>query len=467
MQETAKQSHLKNTLSAIVLALLCAVCMPNVYQDLLTLFKSSAWAGDNATLFASIGIGLVAFIVYGAIALFVLNHHLKWKEFKLGLFPKVVIAIALGVAFGLYSPEVSIRIFKTFNLLFAQLLKFSVPLLVLGLVTPAIANLGKGAGKMLVFVIAVSYISTVCGALFSYGCASSFFPHILEVGELSAETLQEREFLPFFELKIPPVCDMMTAIVLSFVIGLSCVFIKAESIKGWFEEFGEIVKFFIESAIIPLLPIYIFTMIAEMSAKGVIDVVLGTGAKVIGTGVILSILYLVVQYIIACSIARKNPLRCLYNILPAYLTGFSICSSAAVIPVTTRCSLKSGVREDIANFVIPICSNTHMCGSTIKLVTTSVAVAYMFGVDIPFALFVNFALMQAIAAVSSPGVMGGVLMASVGLLGSILGFTEPMTALLMAIYLALDGYGPACNVSGDGAIAIVMDRIFGKKEKNK
>lgn len=391
---------------------------------------------------------------------------MQLKKIKLGLFPKVVIAIALGALLGLFLPDVFIRIFKTFNVLFAQLLKFSVPLLVLGLVTPAVANLGKGAGKMLLFVIAVSYISTVGGALFSYTCATEFFPHILSLGELSPEALSEKEFAPFFELKIPPVCDMMTAIVLSFVIGLGCIFLKADSVKGWFEEFGEIVKWFIESAIIPLLPIYIFTMICEMSAKGVIDIVLGTGAKVIGTGVVLSILYLILQYLIAGLIARKNPFRLIYNILPAYLTGFSICSSAAVIPVTTKCTLKSGVSEDMANFVIPICSNTHMCGSTIKLVTTSVAVAYMFGVDIPLALFVNFALMQAIAAVSSPGVMGGVLMASVGLLGTILGFSAEMTALLMAIYLALDGYGPACNVSGDGAIAIVMDKLFGKKTEN-
>ncbi len=385
------------------------------------------------------------------------------KNIKLGLFPKVVIAIALGAVLGLFLPDVFIRIFKTFNVLFAQLLKFSVPLLVLGLVTPAIANLGRGAGKMLIFVIAISYISTVGGAMFSFGCATELFPHYLSVGELSAESLSEKVFEPYFSLKIPPVCDMMTAIALSFVVGLGVIFTKAQSVKVWFEEFGEIVKFTIEKAIIPLLPIYIFTMICEMSAKGVIDVVLGTGIKVIGTGVMLSIVYLVVQYLIACLIARKNPIKCLYNILPAYLTGFSICSSAAVIPVTTKCTLKSGVNEDIANFVIPLCSNTHMCGSTIKLVTTTTAVAYMFGVDIPIALFVNFALMQAIAAVSSPGVMGGVLMASVGLLESILGFSPEMTALLMAIYLALDGYGPACNVSGDGAIAIVVDRIFGKK----
>ena len=179
---------------------------------------------------------------------------MKKFTFKLGLFPKVVIAIALGALLGLLGtiiPEdvvwlnegfvAFIRVLKTFNVLFAQLLKFSVPLLVLGLVTPAIANLGKGAGKILLFVIAVSYISTVGGALFSYTCATEFFPHILSVGELSPEQLSEKEFLPFFELKIPPVCDMMTAIVLSFVIGLGCIFIKAESVKGWFEQFGEIV----------------------------------------------------------------------------------------------------------------------------------------------------------------------------------------------------------------------------------
>ena len=387
----------------------------------------------------------------------------KVRGVKLGLFPKVVIAIALGAVLGLFLPDVFIRIFKTFNLLFAHLLKFIIPLLVLGLVTPAIANLGKGAGKMLLFVIAISYLSTVCGALFSYGCATSLFPHFLEVGELGTDALSEREFLPYFSLKIPPLCDMMTAIVLSFVIGLGVIFTKSPAIKGWFEEFGEIVKLTIEKAVIPLLPLYIFTMICEMSAKGVIDVVLGTGVKVIGTGVVLSILYLTVQYIIAGIIARKNPFRALYNILPAYLTGFSICSSAAVIPVTSKCALKNGVSEDVVNFVVPLCSNTHMCGSTIKLVTTTTAVAYIFGFDISFALFMNFALMQASAAVSSPGVMGGGLMASVGLLESIFGFSPEMTALQMAIYLALDGYGPACNVSGDGAIAMVVDALFGKK----
>ena len=163
----------------------------------------------------------------------------------------------------------------------------------------------------------------------------------------------------------------------------------------------------------------------------------------IGTGVVLSICYLVLQYIIAGAVAGKNPFKCLWNIIPAYLTGFSICSSSAVIPVTLDCAIKNGTRKDIADFVVPLCSTVHMCGSTIKLTVTSVAVAYMCGIDMSFGLFMNFVLLQAIAAVAAPGVMGGVLMASVGLLESVLGFTPDQCALMMTIYLALDGYGPA------------------------
>ncbi len=385
------------------------------------------------------------------------------KKIKLGLFPKVVIAIVVGALLGLILPDVAIRIFKTFNVLFAQLLKFVVPLLVLGLVTPSIANLGRGAGKMLITVMLIAYCSTVCGALFSYGVSSSIFPLYLEPGELATEAVAEKEFLPYIDLKIPPICDIMTALVLSFVIGVGIIFTDAKGLKKGFEEFGEIVKLTIENVIIPFLPVYIFTMICEMSAKGVIGVVMGTGVKVIGTGVVLSICYLIVQFCIAGIIARKNPLKLLWNMIPAYLTGFSICSSSACIPVTYECTLKNGVRKDIADFTIPLCSTVHMCGSTIKLTVTSVAVAYMFGEPITFGLFMQFALMQAIAAVAAPGVMGGVLMASVGLLGTVLGFSDTMTTLMMTIYLALDGYGPAVNVSGDGAIAIITDRLFGKK----
>lgn len=386
------------------------------------------------------------------------------KKIKLGLFPKVVISIVIGALLGLVLPDVVIRIFKTFNVLFAQLLKFIVPLLVLGLVTPSIANLGRGAGKMLLSVVVIAYVSTVLASLFSYGISSTILPSYLSPGELSAEGVSEKEYLPYIDLKIPPICDVMTSIVLSFVIGIGVIFTDSKGLKRGFDEFEKIVKLTIEKVIIPGLPIYIFTMICEMSAKGVINVVLGTGFKVILTGVVLSIVYLVIQYCIAGVIARKNPLKLLWNILPAYLTGFSICSSSACIPVTYDCTLKNGVRKNIADFVIPLCATVHMCGSAIKLTVTSVAIAYMFGQPIGFGLFVQFALMQAIAAVAAPGVMGGVLMASIGIIGTILGFSDTMTTLVMTLYLALDGYGPAANVSGDGAIAVIIDKLFGKKQ---
>ena len=382
---------------------------------------------------------------------------------RLSLFVKVIIAIVCGALLGLVAPDVMVRIFKTFNVLFAQLLKFIVPLLVLGLVTPAIAGLGKGAGKMLLIVVAIAYVSTVCAGLFSYISGNVLFPHYLTPGELSTEAVAAKELKPYIDMKIPPLCDMLTALVLSFMIGLGTIYTGSNALKKAFDEFGDIIKLTMEKVIIPLLPWYIFTMICEMSAKGVIGVVLGSGAKIILTGVILSIIFLVIQYVVACAIARKNPFKCLWNMLPAYLTGFSICSSSAVIPVTTKCTLKNGVSEDVANFTIPLCSNVHMCGSTIKLAATAVAVAYITGTPIPFALYLNFVLMQAVATVASPGVMGGVLMASVGLLETILGFSPEQTALLMTIYLALDGYGPACNVTGDGAIALIVDRI-GEKQ---
>ena len=401
------------------------------------------------------------------------------KKIKISLFVKVLIAIVIGSLLGLLfkwvfaaCPEGGlgyglcnflVRFFKTFNVLFAQLLKFIVPLLVLGLVTPAIYGLGKGVGKMLLAVIGVAYLSTVCAGLFAYGCATTFFPHILKAGGLSADAAGAVVFEPYIDLQIKPLCDILTALCISFMVGVCCIYINGNVLRGWFTEFGEVVKMSIEKAVIPLMPMYIFTMMCEMSASGKLAVVVGTGAKVIGTGVVLSILYLVVQYVIAGGIAGRNPFRCLWNMVPAYLTGFSVCSSSAVIPVTQKCTLRNGVSEEVTNFVVPLCSNVHMCGSVIKLTTTAVAVAFMMGAPVSFPLFLNFVLMLAVATVASPGVMSGVLMASVGLLESMLGFTPEMTALLMAIYLALDGYGPACNVTGDGAIALGVDKFFRKK----
>lgn len=382
-------------------------------------------------------------------------------KIKGNLFVKAVAAIALGALAGSFAPEIAVRILKTFNVLFAQLLKFMVPLLILGLVTPAIANLGRGAGKMLLVVLVVAYVSTVCSGFFSHLCASRIMPLYISHGELSLEGT--REFQPFIELKIPPLCDVLTALVLSFLIGIGIIVTSSSSLKKGFDEFGVIVKLAIEKVIIPLLPWYIFSMISEMAAKGVLSVVLGTGLKIILTGVALTLIYLVIQYCVAGAVAHRNPFKCLWNMLPAYLTAFSICSSSAAIPVTAECARRNGISDSIVDFTIPLCSTVHMCGSTIKLAVSSIAVAYITGLDLPFAVYAQFVLIQGVAAVAAPGVMGGVLMASVGLLESVMGFNPEQTALVMTLYLALDSYGPACNVTGDGAIALAMDRFFGNK----
>ena len=383
------------------------------------------------------------------------------KKRKLGLFPKVLIAITIGSLLGLIAPDIMIRILKTFNVFFAQILKFIVPLLVLGLVTPSVANLGRGAGKMLLSVIVISYLSTIGAGFFAYGCASNLLPHYLSIGEISTSALEGKVFEPYFNIKFPPICDILTALLLSFMLGVGIIFTKAPGLKKAFDEFGEIVKLTIERAIIPLLPFYIFTMICEMSAAGHLSTVMGTGIKVIATGVILSICYLIIQYIIAGLIAKKNPFKCIWK----HYSGISdrLFNLLQFGCYSCHSRMKNGATKEIANFTVPLCSTVHMCGSTIKLITTSVAVMYLSGMNISFALFVNFILLQGISAVAAPGVMGGVLMASIGLLESVLGFSPEQSALMMTIYLALDGYGPACNVSGDGAITLIIDRFFAKK----
>lgn len=381
---------------------------------------------------------------------------------RFGLFGKVVVAIALGAVLGLYAPDVAVRIFKTFNVFFAQILKFIVPLLILALITPAIADVGRGAGKLLVSVMAAAYLSSVVSGFFAYGLASQVFPGWLPTG-VSAAAQGGREFLPYFSLKILPLCDVMTALAFSFMAGIGMCVTGGTAIRKVFDDLAAIVKLTIEKAIIPLIPVYIFSMILEMSAAGKVGALMGAFLKVIGTGVALSILFLLVEYSIACLVARRNPLKCLWNMLPAYLTGFSISSSAPVIPITLEGTRKNGVSKDVAEFVVPLCATVHMPGSVIKMATTVTAVAYMTGFDLTPALFANFVFMQCIAAVAAPGVATGVLMASVGLLESILGFSPQQTALLMTVYLALDGYGPACSVTADGAIALAMDRFFGVK----
>jgi Na+/H+-dicarboxylate symporter len=288
-------------------------------------------------------------------------------------------------------------------------------------------------------------------------------PHYIEKGGI-ASAAGGIKFLPYFELKIPPLCDVLTALAIAFMVGIGVSFTKSESLKRVTDEFGEVVKLTIMRVIIPGLPVYILTMICELTASGKLAAMAGTLFKVIGTGWVLTVSFLVILYTVACIIARRNPVAALWRMLPAYLTGLSICSSSAVIPVTLECCRKNGIDKDVRNFVIPLCANVHMVGSATKLLSGAVAISLMYDQPLPFAQVLNFTFMMAIAAVAAPGVMCGVLMASVGLVESILGFNAEQIALLITFYSALDGYGPAANVTGDGAIAVIVNRFFGQKE---
>ena len=385
------------------------------------------------------------------------------KKIKLGLFGKIVIAILCGVALGHVLPVFGVRVLKTFNVFFAQVLKFIVPLLILGLVTPAIANAGKGAGKLLLFTMAFSYLSTCAASLFAYFSAGRLLPFYVAKGAVAAAGTTEK-ILPYLDVKIPPVCDVLTALALAFMVGIGIVATNAVRVKAAADEFARIVTLTIQKVIIPGLPIYIMTMICEMTASGKIGTMAVTMAEVIGTGWALTIVFLVLLYTVAGIVAGKNPFRCLWNMAPAYLTGLSIASSSAVIPVTLDCCRKNGISEDIRDFVVPLCANVHMVGSAIKMIASTLAVIIIFDLNVTFAQIVHFTFLFAIAAVAAPGVMCGVLMASVGFLDSVLGLTPDQISVMMAFYMALDGYGPAANVTGDGAIALVADRFFGKRD---
>jgi Na+/H+-dicarboxylate symporter len=317
---------------------------------------------------------------------------------------------------------------------------------------------------MLLAVMALSYISTICAGFFAYGCSFELMPLYIEKGSIASAGTGE-VFKPFFELKIPPLCDVLTALAIAFMVGMGVAITKSDALKRVTDEFGEVVKLTIMRVIIPGLPIYILTMICELTASGKLVAMAGTLFKVIGTGWVLTVVFLIILYSVACIVAGRNPFSTLWRMLPAYLTGLSISSSSAVIPVTLECCRKNGISDDVRNFVIPLCANVHMVGSATKLLSGAVAISLIYDQSLTFAQVVNFTLMMGIAAVAAPGVMCGVLMASVGLVESILGFNAEQIALLITFYSALDGYGPAANVTGDGAIAVIIDRFFGTGRK--
>lgn len=384
------------------------------------------------------------------------------KRLKLGLLSQIIIAVILGVICGELFPTLLARLVATFNSLFSNFLGFSIPLIILGLVAPSIAELGKGAGRLLGATVGIAYGSTVVAGLFSYFVCKLIYPLILTPDNtlLKLEEIASAKITPFFSVSMPPIIDTTSTLILAFVIGMGLSSIKGTRLKEAIVDFKDIVTIVITKVIIPLLPLYIFGIFLIIGSEGKLFTMLSLFIRVIGLIFVMHIILLVVQFIISGAIRGKNPFKALYNMLPAYATALGTQSSAATIPVTLEQCKKNGVSSDIAEFVVPLCATIHLSGSILKIVACAFAIMWMQEIPCSFNLFIGFIFMLGITMVAAPGIPGGAIMAALGPIASILGFDESSQALMIALYITMDSFGTAGNVTGDGAIAMIIDKIY-------
>lgn len=387
------------------------------------------------------------------------------KKIRIGLLPRVIIAILLGLFLGYYLPAPAVRVFLTFNSIFSQFLGFMIPLIIIGLVTPAIAGIGKGAGKLLLATVIIAYVDTIVAGGLSYGTGTWLFPSMIaSTGGAIPQIEKATELTPYFNINIPAMVDVMSSLVFSFIVGLGIAYGGLRTMENLFSEFKNIIEKVIEKAIIPLLPLYIFGVFLSMTHNGQARQVLIVFSQIIIVILVLHVLILVYEFCIAGAIVKRNPFRLLWNMLPAYLTALGTSSSAATIPVTLKQTEKNGVSNEVAGFVVPLCATIHLSGSAMKITACALAICLL--TDLPHdpGLFIYFILMLSIIMVAAPGVPGGAIMAALAPLSSILGFDEEAQALMIALYIAMDSFGTACNVTGDGAIALAVNKFFGKKK---
>lgn len=389
---------------------------------------------------------------------------MTYEKIKLGLLPKIIIAIILGIGAGTISPDMPVRVFVTFNSLFSEFLGFLIPLIIVGLVTPAIADIGKGAGKLLVVTTLLAYGATIFSGFLSYGVSQTIFPSLISSNVQIEQISEAQGIKPFFTVSIPAPLNVMTSLVMAFTLGLGIANLNTQSLKDMFGEFRDIITKTIQVVVLPLLPIYIFGIFFNMTHSGEVFKVLTMFVKIIGVIFVMHIFLLLFQYAIAGIFAKKNPLRLLSRMMPAYFTALGTQSSAATIPVTLRQTILNGVNKDIAGFVIPLCATIHLSGSTMKIVACAIALMMMQGIGYDFQSIAGFIFMLGITMVAAPGVPSGAIMAALGILSSMLGFDDKSLALMIALYIAMDSFGTACNVTGDGALALIIDKFFGKKE---
>lgn len=381
------------------------------------------------------------------------------------------ILIGLGVGYGYYHFnegttvgtvfEYGTRFLLTLENIFGQFIFFMIPLIILFFIASGISQIGAGSGKVVGATIGSAYISTIIAGTMAYIVAVLVIPSITEDGSIpeEAEGLE-----PFFTLTIPPIMDIMTALVLAFAFGIVLTLFKSDVLGKWFDDGKKVVEILIEKVVITILPFFIAGVFAGLGSEGTVIETISIFGLVLLLAVLLHWVWLVVLYSIAGALMGVSPFKLIGKIIPAYFTAIGTMSSAATIPVTLRQVKKFGVRENIAEFVIPLGATIHLSGSVITITTASIAVMSVLpGYEIPgfFQIFGTI-LLLGVVMVAAPGVPGGAIMAASGVLALNLGFTNEAIAFMIALYMAQDSFGTATNISGDGAITVLID-WFDKK----
>lgn len=384
------------------------------------------------------------------------------RKLRGNLLFRIIIAIILGILCSLFFPDWLGRVFVTFNGLFSNFLGLFIPVLIFALITPSIAGIGQGAGKWLGITTGIAYASTIISGLIAFGVATVTYDRLL--GDSRPDTLgdiDEGALTAYFDIEMPAPFDIMTALILAFCIGLAMTGVKSEVIYAGVRELEGVVMKVIKVFVIPLLPVFVFGTFLGMGMNGTLLDVIGSLVKVLLLAVVMTVLLVIGQYLVAGAVTKTNPFRALWNMMPAYATALGTSSSAATIPVTLECTKKNGVTENVAGFAVPLCATIHLAGSMMKITLFALALIHMFDMDISTGKIIGFLFLLGIMMIAAPGVPGGAIMAAVGVLSDQLGFTQDQIAVMIAAYIAIDSFGTAANVTGDGAIVLIVNKLSG------
>jgi len=379
---------------------------------------------------------------------------------------RLVIAVFTGVLLGVFVNKDLMQIISTIKYVLGQLIFYSVPLVIIGFIAPSITRLKEKASKLLGQTVSIAYLSSVGAAIFSILAGKIIIPYL----QITEETTSLRE-LPeiMFQLDIPSIMPVMSALVLALFVGLSAAWTKAEIVPEILEEIQNMILSLVEKIIIPILPFFIATTFAELAYEGTITEHLPVFLTVIILVLIGHYIWLTVLYSIAGMISGENPIEVVKHYLPAYLTAIGTMSSAATLPVSLKSANKSKVLEkEITNFAIPLGATIHLCGSVLtETFFVMVISKVLYGSVPPLPTMFLFALLLGIFAIGAPGVPGGTVMASLGLVTGILGFDQTGVGLVLTIFAIQDSFGTACNITVDGAIALMLTGLNKKKAAKK